>query len=100
MISRIQGLHDPKSLTVVTVEPTPFGLTQKAEKKAVSVTLLPTKDYPGPPAIAPLKTATTAAWGVWASLIRCAGASIWRVTLGDGRDDLLQPVATTAPNQP
>ncbi len=81
---RIEGLGEPTPLIAVIVEPTPFGLTQKADVKAISLKLLPTASDPKPRAVAPIKTETTAAWGLRAYFHRPRGRFNLTVTFRDG----------------
>ena len=52
----IVGMGDPKSLTLVTISLTPFGLGNGIEVETISLDPLPTRDDPKPRAIRPLKT--------------------------------------------
>jgi len=52
----IEGMGDPKSLIVVTISLTPYGLGNGIEVETISLDPLPTRDDPKPRAIPPLKT--------------------------------------------
>lgn len=103
----IEGMGDPKSLTVVTISLTPYGLGNGLEVETISLDPLPTRDDPNPRAISPLKTepapALRSGW-------RERGLRAWFtppgrrfhliVTLSDGsthRIDIYRPVPPTVP---
>lgn len=80
---RIQRVDGGRSL-VVTVEPTPFGLTQKLDVKAISLEPLPTVRDPKPRAIRPIEVQATERWGLRASFAEPGRRFHLRVTLSDG----------------
>lgn len=103
----IEGMGNPKSLTVVTISLTPYGLGNGIEVETISLDPLPTRDDPKPRAIRPVKTepapALRSGW-------RERGLRAWFtppgrrfhliVTLSDGsthRIDIYRPVPPSGP---
>lgn len=62
----IQGLEDPRRLTLVTVTPTPLELVSGLNVKTISLKPAPTRDDPKPRSIQPVKTEPTLKWGLQA----------------------------------
>ncbi len=103
----IEGMDDPKTLTVVTISLTPYGLGNGIEVETISLDPLPTRDDPKPRAIRPLKTEPAPAlMSGW----RERGLRAWFappgrrfhliVTLSDGsthRIDIYRPVPQSEP---
>jgi len=103
----IESMGDPKSLTVVTISLTPYGLGNGIEVETISLDPLPTRDDPKPRAIPPLKTEPAPAlMSGW----RERGLRAWFtppgrrfhliVTLSDGSTHKIDIYRTVPPSEP
>jgi hypothetical protein len=102
----IEGMGDHKSLTVVTISLTPFGLGNGIEVETISLDPLPTRDDPKPRAIPPLKTEPAPALK---SGVRERGLRAWFtppgrrfhliVTLSDGSTHTIDIYRTAPPSE-
>lgn len=89
----IQGLEDPRRLTLVTVTPTPLELVSGLNVKTISLKPAPTRDDPKPRSIQPVKTEPTLKWGLQAWFRPVGRRFQLTVTFSDGSTHKIDPWA-------
>jgi hypothetical protein len=89
----IQGLEDPKRLTLVTVTPTPLGLVSGLDVKTIIIKPVPTRNDPNPRSIRPVKTEPTPKWGLQAWFKSVGRRFQLIVTFRDGATHKIDPWA-------
>jgi hypothetical protein len=96
----IEGLGEPRRATIlVTVTPTPFGLTQGlVNVKTITLTPVATREHPRPRAIHPLKTEPALRSGLRASFTRHERRFRLTFTFSDGSTHTVDPWAPPPPD--